>query len=1345
MIRKHTYNLFHWFIERLGARLAIIALLLSVTGEVYAQNFVNTGQLNNTGTFRVKNGVSGLPDTVGGTFEYFGGSQNVQAVTYNILNLLGASSTKSTNGFISILQTVSVAKDVTYQLQSNSLLTLSPTAGRLTEEGIVLGNVTKTVALSASEDSTDFGGIGLSLKYSGGALGSTNVLRVSGTAPVTNALLRSFKITPTNLEPIKGALSFTYKPDEVPSGHSESRLELWRSIDGGQTWRRQHTTHGGETRQLVRSQWFIDGQWTAADSAYLIGPRNYEGDPDVILASQDSLRGRVNNTLNPFVAQISDIFGNPISNAKVKVTFAETPSEALGYQITDTLGLPLSDSTLYTDENGTLKIRVKLGNKKGYYRVRVRVDSVSTAEKIFIGYADVGATMLASVSEPTQDTIRSIVSPIVIEARDNDNLSVPDVGVKFEFVSWPSGATTHSIVSMDTITNNDGRAQAVVRLGEKVGYYRIKVSSSDLDSVRYFNIYAIHGKPALVFQHGAASAIDTIGGTISPLVYGITDLDSNAVPQRPVRIEFASKPSNSIGDSIIFASAATDTNGEVRFGVKLGSKVGVYNVRVVDDGISGSEKFYTFTATHGVPAQFVTNSVVPADTIGTVIPSLGVRVSDRGDNAIGNIPIQFAFASVPQGAEGAQLSASSGMTDSTGSVSIHATVGDKPGLYRISVSSSTVTWAYGEIVINVKPGVPMKLFAESGLNQQKEILQTLDSSFVVRVTDRASNPISNDTVFFTLTTVPEGATGYSLNQNVAITNQDGIASALLTLGNKVGVYGVTVTSVKITWITQQFEASALHGSARLFAYREGDSQQRPILTVLDTALKVQVADIGNNPVPNHGVRFIITKVPSGAYGFALGTTNSSDTTVTTDSLGVAGVQLKVGSKVGEYEVAAVTSLPDTIRFTTIATVGAPHALRQMAGNEQVGQIGDQLNPFVVRLQDVGENDIAGKQVLFSIIERPPYTSGDTLTTFAAMTDNFGMASTQLTLGLRGGVYKVRATSEGLDTVFNAKAILVFADVNNDNYQNIADVTAIIDHLLGKRLLKGAQFIKADIRPANPDGSFGDNEVDIYDLVAIIDSIQSGAWNPLVNRLATTAGTVQRSVLAKVSEAKGPLATLDNVASTFQITHVASRFTLENQIPVKGIQALLYLKHPFPVDTIDYLFPRAKMMRVEVKSIENVVRVLVYNMDNTPIEPDSGAIFRLPAKLISPEEIDSMRMLVSIDTNVAAMVPYVAQDISALIPAEWMLYQNYPNPFNSSTMIEFDVPEITGAMPRVAIQIFNILGQKVRTLEPGVRDVGRYKVRWDGRDEGNRYVASGVYFYRILAGEYKSTKKMVLIK
>lgn len=89
-----------------------------------------------------------------------------------------------------------------------------------------------------------------------------------------------------------------------------------------------------------------------------------------------------------------------------------------------------------------------------------------------------------------------------------------------------------------------------------------------------------------------------------------------------------------------------------------------------------------------------------------------------------------------------------------------------------------------------------------------------------------------------------------------------------------------------------------------------------------------------------------------------------------------------------------------------------------------------------------------------------------------------------------------------------------------------------------------------------------------------------------------------------------------------------------------------------------------------------------------------------------------------------------------LPTEYSLSQNCPNPFNPITEISFAVPEATD----VTLEVYNVLGQKIATLVDGRRDAGYHTVNWDGSS-----VASGVYLYRIEAGDFVESRKMVLLK
>ena len=94
-----------------------------------------------------------------------------------------------------------------------------------------------------------------------------------------------------------------------------------------------------------------------------------------------------------------------------------------------------------------------------------------------------------------------------------------------------------------------------------------------------------------------------------------------------------------------------------------------------------------------------------------------------------------------------------------------------------------------------------------------------------------------------------------------------------------------------------------------------------------------------------------------------------------------------------------------------------------------------------------------------------------------------------------------------------------------------------------------------------------------------------------------------------------------------------------------------------------------------------------------------------------------------------------------IPLLTQLGNNYPNPFNPSTTISFSNPEESS----IEIIVYNSKGQKIKTLVNGVLSTGEHTVIWNGTDNRNTAVASGIYFYKMKAGNYTSIKKMILLK
>ena len=98
-----------------------------------------------------------------------------------------------------------------------------------------------------------------------------------------------------------------------------------------------------------------------------------------------------------------------------------------------------------------------------------------------------------------------------------------------------------------------------------------------------------------------------------------------------------------------------------------------------------------------------------------------------------------------------------------------------------------------------------------------------------------------------------------------------------------------------------------------------------------------------------------------------------------------------------------------------------------------------------------------------------------------------------------------------------------------------------------------------------------------------------------------------------------------------------------------------------------------------------------------------------------------------------------------LPQRVELYQNYPNPFNSNTAISYQLSAISDRRSTVSLKIYNIFGQRVKTLVEERQKPGYYNVIWNGRNDRGKNVASGVYLFRLKMGKFEAVKKGVLIR
>ena len=135
---------------------------------------------------------------------------------------------------------------------------------------------------------------------------------------------------------------------------------------------------------------------------------------------------------------------------------------------------------------------------------------------------------------------------------------------------------------------------------------------------------------------------------------------------------------------------------------------------------------------------------------------------------------------------------------------------------------------------------------------------------------------------------------------------------------------------------------------------------------------------------------------------------------------------------------------------------------------------------------------------------------------------------------------------------------------------------------------------------------------------------------------------------------------------------------------------------------------------------------------------------IPSNLSTSSEY-TIQIMSILDTNLIASsnqsfsiidsITSVNEDLD-IIPNEFALFQNYPNPFNPSTTIQYQIP----SEQFVSIKVYNSLGQQVSSLVNKIMPVGEHTVHFDAIKK-----SSGVYLYKIEAGMYSETKKMLLLK
>jgi len=185
---------------------------------------------------------------------------------------------------------------------------------------------------------------------------------------------------------------------------------------------------------------------------------------------------------------------------------------------------------------------------------------------------------------------------------------------------------------------------------------------------------------------------------------------------------------------------------------------------------------------------------------------------------------------------------------------------------------------------------------------------------------------------------------------------------------------------------------------------------------------------------------------------------------------------------------------------------------------------------------------------------------------------------------------------------------------------------------------------------------------------------------------------------------------------------------------------------FEGSRVDYI----KCKEVLIDNQEKTVLVYAIPFEEDYIPAGEGSIVSLRFEGKDPVSLETTKIArqdgISLITTDAKGLEFefnttpVAKPKKEL-PSSFSLSQNHPNPFNPHTVIQYALPQ--GA--HVNLVIYNVLGQKVKTLVNDFQTAGFQSVEWDGTNDNGSVTSSGIYFYKLVAGDFTQTKKMVMLK
>ncbi|MBN1480095.1 Ig-like domain-containing protein [candidate division KSB1 bacterium] len=987
----------------------------------------------------------------------------------------------------------------------------------------------------------------------------------------------------------------------------------------------------------------------------------------------------------PFVVKVSDVYGNPV------------PQHPVSFRITAGQGSLGSTNrlTVSTDSQGQARVSWTpdpyLGPTNTLLAESDFQGNPLNNSPIIWNYPGIevdASTSSVTATSPVAANGTS-TSTIQVTLRDTQNRTV---GAGLTIQLSVSGSQNNLQI---TDPETDANGQVVATLSSSVAEQKtvtaiVKGLELELQDHPVIDFLASNQIADKIYIVSGDSQDVRVMSPSEPLVVQIMDKESRPVANHVVTFIRIAGEGSFQGQAS--QSLLTDAHGIASVTYTTGSKAGVISTieaRAAD--VTNSPAIFTITsiAASAKKLMIVSGNNQQGPPNSTLPQSLAVAVKDIYDNTIINHPVNFKVNMGECTLNGAGQTTS--RTNSDGIASVTVTLGQTPGQCLVEASIDSFSVIFTLKITEDLPDPDLKL---STLTATSPVLAdgVSTSDILVTIFDKYARPIEGAKV--RISAMGEGAL---LQQPDSLTSVDGQLHATLA-ATVPGVKTVLAAVLPHGLYIEQTATVLFERGNPLLEIVSGQDQVGTVGQKCSEPLTVQVKN-GDHPFVGQPVQFIAI---SGGGHF-----NGRDTLmITSDAQGLAAADYFLGTTAGVNVVSAVIAVaPDKgVTFTLYGRAGSASKIVKHAGDEQIGQINMALAaPLIVRAIDAYNNPVARSSVTFSALDGgsiPPPQS--------VLTDSAGLAQATAMLGSRIGRYTFKAMLP------NGSLVLFSAQAENAN--------------------RPPQVMS--YQPAESDITFVYDERLLFEITQVVDPDNdpiSYSW--FMNNLMVGN---QATLFVYMSQVFAPTNVLRCIVSDGQDTTVVRwSLTLRSPVELSGFQAVYEKRRGVVLSW---------SATSEVKNMGfRVLRAASQNGHYAPISEliettfDHGGYYHIT----DPEPLSPgtyFYMLESM-TQSGYTTRFSPVSVTVCAPEKVALLQNYPNPFNPTTSLAFELP----APMQVRLVIYNPTGQMVREVVDREMPAGYHAILWDGRDENGLQVPSGIYLYRMTAGDYSETKKTTLMK